>query len=593
MKLLKFSSALLLVLSCGSPPAPPPVAPAPLPTAPPAPAPPPPAAPVPTDPDDPVVDAAEHAFLDMIVSTSPESATALGVHTRDAELDDYTLAGFQAEVAGEQKMLAGLVAQLSSPRVSLPKKVDLELLEHTLEVNVRVARDQQPLVRDPQRYLAPLDTLFLMIARPYAPAEDRARAVVARLERIPGVLAAAKANLQNPPRIWTQVAIESTHEAYSFLAQVHAFLEPTLPRDAARVTAALRSAHDAFADYDHFLEKDLLARSKGDFAAGKPLFDFLLHRSYFLDEDSDAVLALGQKKFDATDAEMTALAKKMDPKAKGWPEVAKRVKEKHPTADDLLPSYRREMDRARAFLVQKDAVPFPPYDDCEVIETPPFQRATTIAAYDPAPPFDAAITKGFFFVTPVEPTMSARVQLDLLRENAHAEQVNGVVHEAYPGHHVQLSLARMHPSIVRKATATPLFEEGWALYSEELMNELGYYTDEERLIQLEWTLVRAARVLIDVGLHTKGMTFDQAVALLTDKVHIERAVALSEVKRYTSSATQPLSYLVGREKIFALREKYKARDPEHFTLKRFHEDLLSHGSIVPALIAEEMFPPSK
>jgi uncharacterized protein (DUF885 family) len=123
------------------------------------------------------------------------------------------------------------------------------------------------------------------------------------------------------------------------------------------------------------------------------------------------------------------------------------------------------------------------------------------------------------------------------------------------------------------------------------MNELGYYTDEERLIQLEWTLVRAARVLIDVGLHTKGMTFDQAVALLTDKVHIERAVALSEVKRYTSSATQPLSYLVGREKIFALREKYKARDPEHFTLKRFHEDLLSHGSVVPALIAEEMFAP--
>ena len=179
----------------------------------------------------------------------------------------------------------------------------------------------------------------------------------------------------------------------------------------------------------------------------------------------------------------------------------------------------------------------------------------------------------------------------MLLENAHAEQVNTVVHEAYPGHHVQLSFSRMHPSIVRKMNETNVFDEGWALYSEELMSELGYYTDEERLIQLEWTLVRAARVIIDVGLHTKGMTFEQAVAILTDKVHLERTLALNEVKRYTSDPTQPLAYVVGREKIFALREKWKARDPEHFSLKRFHEDILSHGTIVPALIAEEMFAP--
>ena len=596
MKLHQSAVALaaLVALSCAAEPQPPiasPPAPiAPTPTQAAAPAPSAPAA----DADDAAVDAAEHAYLDLLVAIAPEYATSLGIHTRDAELDDYTVAGFDSAIAQEEKMLASLEAQFASPHVSITKKVDLELLTHSLEVAVRVGRDLQPDVRSPQSYLAPLGTIFLMIARPYAPAEDRAHAVVARLEKIPDVIAAAKANLKNPPRVWTETAIESTHEAYAFLAQVHAFLEPTLPRDSARVTHALQTAHAAFADYEQFLKKDLLPRSKGDFAAGRPLFDFMLHQSYFLDEDADAVLALGQKLFDATDAQMTELAKKMDPKApKGreWPEVAKRAKAKHPTAEDLIPSYKREVDRARAFLVAKDAVPMPPNDDCEVIETPPFERATIVAEYDPSPPFDTATTKGFFCVTPIEASMSAQQKEQMLRENAQAEQVNTVVHETYPGHHLQLSFSRMNPSIIRKMSQTSLFDEGWALYSEELMSELGYYTDEQRLIQLEWTLVRAARVIIDVGLHTKGMTFDQAVSILTDKVHLERTLALSEVKRYTSDPTQPLAYIVGREKIFALRERYKARDPEHFTLKRFHEDLLSHGTIAPALIAEEMFAP--
>jgi uncharacterized protein (DUF885 family) len=562
---LRFEAVVTFALAtaaCGAPSAPSPAAPPP-PSA--AVAPPPsPIVPATTasapNADDGAVDAAERAYLDLLVSIAPEYATSLGIHTRDAELDDYTIAGFESAIAQQQKMLESLEAQFAAPRLSVTRKVDLELLMHSLEVAVRVGKERQLPVTSPQAYLAPLGTIFLMIARPYAPAEDRAHAVIARLEKIPAVIAAAKANLKNPPRVWTETAIESTHEAFSFLAQVHAFLLPTLPRESARVAQALQTAHAAFADYEQFLKTDLLPRSKGDFAAGRPLFDFMLHESYFLDEDADAVQALGQRVFDATLVQLTALAQKMDPKAKGW-------------------------------LVAKDVVPLPPNDDCEVIDTPPFERATITAAYDPAPPFDTTVSKGFFFVTPVEASMSAKEKEQMLLENAHAEQVDTVVHETYPGHHLQLSFSRMHPSIVRKMNETNLFDEGWALYSEELMSELGYYTDEERLIQLEWTLVRAARVIIDVGLHSKGMTFDQAVSILTDKVHLERTLALSEVKRYTSDPTQPLAYIVGREKIFGLREKWKARDPEHFSLKRFHEDLLSHGTIVPALIAEEMFAP--
>ncbi len=387
------------------------------------------------------------------------------------------------------------------------------------------------------------------------------------------------------------MAIESSQEAPAFLDQVRAFLDATLKDEAGpsgRNTRAIGVARDAFADYAKFLARDLLPRSKGDFAAGRPLFDFLLHESDFLDEDADGVLALGKRVFDQTDAQMSALAKKIDPKAKGWPEVAKRLKDKHPTAATLLPEFRSQLARARAFLVQKDVVSFPPDDDCELMETPPFQRATVSAAYEGAPPFDTQTTKGFFFVTPVDATMKPKEKDELLREDYDAEQADTVVHETYPGHHLQISFARRHPSLVRKVAQTDMFAEGWALYCEELLFELGYYSDEERLVQLEWTLVRAARVLIDVGLHTQGMTFEQAVAILTDKVHLERTLALSEVKRYTSTPTQPLSYLIGREKILALRREAQAREGASFSLKKFHDDLLSHGTIPLKLVAEEM-----
>src|SRR5262249_44023971 len=165
------------------------------------------------------------------------------------------------------------------------------------------------------------------------------------------------------------------------------------------------------------------------------------------------------------------------PKAKGWPEITARLKAKHPSAEDLLGAYKKEVARARAFLGEKDAVSFPPGDDLEVIDTPPFMRSTVTAAYDQPPPFDAQMTKGFFFVTPVAKALPKAKQEEMLRENDWADIVDTSVHEAFPGHHLQLSFARRCPSLVRRALDRAIFSEGWALYSEELMAELGYYDD--------------------------------------------------------------------------------------------------------------------
>jgi uncharacterized protein (DUF885 family) len=587
-----FLASILVVTACGAPATPPPNA-APAPSAPPAPSSVAPVASTDAAPpsDDAAIAAAAQAYVDLVVANSPEEATALGIHTRDTELEDRSLAGFEAAIAREEKMLASLRTRFAHPNASRASRTDLALITHALDVDIRTRRERRAVETLPTDYLGPLQAIFLMIAREYAPGPERAKNVLARLEKIPGVVAAAKVNLKNPPRVWTQVGIEQSKAAGAFFDDVRPFLEEALKEDRPRVDKALKLARQAYADYATFLEKDLLPRSNGNFAAGRAYFDFLLHEGYFLDEDADAVLAIGKRLFDDTDAKMTEVARRIDPKAKGWPAVTAKLKGNHPTAQDLLPSYRRELARARAFLVQKDVVAFPPGDDCEVMATPPFERSTITAAYDAAPPFDTKTTKGFFFVTPVDLTLSKDKQEQMLRENDHGDQVDTTVHEAYPGHHLQLSFSRLHPSIARKAESSNLFSEGWALYSEELLNELGYYTDEERLIQLEWTLVRAARVLIDVGLHTQGMTFDEAVAILTGRVHLERELALSEVKRYTSTPTQPLSYLIGREMIFKLRDRYKQREGDKYTLKRFHTEVLAHGTIAPGLIGQEIFEP--
>ena len=544
-------------------------------------------------PDDAAIERAEQDYLDFLVAASPEEATQLGLHARDADLDDRSLVAWTANLAREEAMLKGLRERFASPKASRTARTDLTILEHTLAVDVYRQRARRPLETQPDVYAGPLDALFTMTARDYAPAAVRAQAVLARLSGIPAVVAAAKVNLKNPPRVWTEVAMERADGAKSFFADLRTQLVAALaaePDGVAKVDAAIATATAAYADYRAFLERDVLPRSTGSFAAGRETFEFLVHQSDFLEEDTATLKALGQRVFDETNAQMNALAVAIDPAAKGWPEVTSRLKAKHPSAADLIPSYAHEVDRARRFLVQRDAVPFPEGDVCQVKETPAFARSTITAEYDEAPAFDKD-PHGFFLVTPVDLGASAQEQEQMLRENDHGDQVDTAVHETYPGHHLQLAFARHHPSRIRKATAPDIFEEGWAFYAEELMSELGYYTKEERLMQLEWTLVRAARVLIDIGLHTEGMTFDQAVALLTERVHLERPLAESEVKRYTLEPTQPLAYLVGREKLLELRTKYQARAGARYTLKAFHAEVLSHGGIAPALLADEMFAP--
>lgn len=533
----------------------------------------------------------DHAreYLALLVESSPVDATFLGIHTRDREFGDLTREGFGRVLARTRAFQKRFLAAVKPDSLSPEERLDFLLLDHRLKADIMELKRVQSFRRNPALYASlPIAALFIMVSREYASLERRAADVLARLEKIPEVLQAGRRNVINPPRLWTEIAIEQAGQAESFFAEIVPTLEKALPAEKERVQAARERASSAYRDYQSYLQKDLLPRSRGRFAAGPEQFNFYLRNNYFLDRDAGAILAMGREVLQQTEKQMDGLARRISP-GKTWRQVLDDIKKDHPPAADLLATYRRETDRARAFVIRKDLFTFPQGEELRVIETPVFQRVVIPYAqyFEPAP-FEESKT-GFFTVTPVDPGSPPEKQEAVLRGHNYGDVVDTVTHEAYPGHHLQLSRARLVPSTMRKISGTPLFTEGWGLYAEELMAEQGYYDDRARLVQLQWVLVRAARVVLDVSLHTRGMTIREAADFLVERAGLERSGAEGEVRRYTLSPTQPLSYLLGRQLILEMRREAQRREGQKFSLKAFHDRLLGYGSISPLLIRQALF----
>ncbi|MFO0659801.1 MAG: DUF885 family protein [Polyangiaceae bacterium] len=227
-------------------------------------------------------------------------------------------------------------------------------------MRIRLWQDTRPYETQPDTYFRPLNTLFLMTAREYAPAPERAKLALARLEKLPTVLAAAKRQPEAAAQGLDTIAIERVKGGLDFLKEIAPFLTSALPAEKTRIDAAIAASKKAFEELGVFFEKELLPRSDGKFAAGKELFEFLLHEDAALRESADDLHVMGTKLVDKIQTQMREVAKKIDPAAKDWPEVVAKVKSKHPAANDLLAAYRKEVTRAREFLVKKDVVPFPP-----------------------------------------------------------------------------------------------------------------------------------------------------------------------------------------------------------------------------------------
>jgi uncharacterized protein (DUF885 family) len=388
--------------------------------------------------------------------------------------------------------------------------------------------------------------------------------------------------------VFLGVADEVNRSGPGFVDQVARSLLESFPAERERIEHAAGRARIGFAQYQDFLDRELDSKVGGSFAIGERWMNYKLEREHLLGMDCAAMAALGEEQVAKTRALLEAEAKRIDP-ARTWQELIGDAKTRHPEALKLKEAYQAETDRARRFVLEKRIAPIAEGTKLEVIDTPVFERSVIpYAAYLPAGPFDEDQT-AFFYVTPIDTTRRKDEQEQQLHGHNYAGLALTTVHEAYPGHHLQLGHANRAGSRLRRLADSSLFAEGWALYCEELMHEQGFYLDPlTRLYQLKDLLWRACRVVLDVGLQTGKTTFMQAVDYLREVAMVERVNAVAEVKRYTLTPTQPLSYLVGKLEILAIRAEAERRLGGRFVLHDFHAALLARGTLPPALVREEL-----
>jgi uncharacterized protein (DUF885 family) len=411
-----------------------------------------------------------------------------------------------------------------------------------------------------------------------------------RLADAPAVIKAAKANLDPalvPPE-WIDIALRSVPAGAAFLRIDAPTMVPTasaLDRAAERAfRPAAEKAAAALDGYALWLETKLRPKSRGSFAIGRDAVDAWLKEKELLDHDASSLRAWGDELYAETEAALGGAAVELG--HQDWRAAVGALREDHPSEENLVDTYRTEMERSRTAVATAGLATIPYGEDLIVEAMPAFQRPTyPYAAYVGAGPFESS-RRGRFWVTLPDPSDDEKTRRERLEGHPRAGIAVIACHEGYPGHHLQLTAAADQPSLARKAIRSNLMVEGWGLYVEELMTELGYLdSPKTRLLRLKDLLWRAARIRVDVGLATGEMSFDEAVRFMIDRPGLEPPNAVAEVRRYTLTPLQPSSYALGRAAILDLRAKARAAG---WGMRLFHDRLLGAGSLPPRLLALDL-----
>lgn len=362
-------------------------------------------------------------------------------------------------------------------------------------------------------------------------------------------------------------------------------LPPAKPTIATRIAAG----EQALADFVGYLETDLLPRSDGDWALGKDAYDFILRNRWHMADSAVDILRRGQQAFAETEQLAQQVAERIEP-GLHWTEVYEKLKDEHPPADGIKAAYQQQMDAAQVFVREHGILTLPEGERVITIDTPPaMRRSSPFGTFQSADPYDGGL-EGRLILTPIESWMSPEQQAARLRSHHDAWIPVIAVHEAYPGHHAQALKVNENPNLLRRVIRESIFSEGWGLFTEELMYEQGFLVgDDVRLTQLRNRLWRAARVILDVSLHTGGMEFDDAVSFLAEKVRFEPYAAELEVGMYLRNPGYVLGYLIGMQEIESIRRDWVLRYGEPQPPSRFYDRLLYIGAIPPALLREELF----
>jgi uncharacterized protein (DUF885 family) len=418
--------------------------------------------------------------------------------------------------------------------------------------------------------------------------EELVDAAISRLRLIPDNLEAGKANLR-PEMVPAIFLDRAANQARAGARYVRELLPAGVDDQAlaGRLAEAGAETASAYEAYVAFLE-EMRPAASGDWALGEARYSALLREKELLGFDARELRERGRAAYDELAAELTRCARELRG-TDDWKAVLDELNEDHPrTPEEMRASYEEWTARAREFLREHELVSFPAGEECAVVPSPPYQRPVlAVASYIQPPPFSASMLGHFNVPFPPDGASEEEIQ-KRLASNAYPGIPTTSVHEAYPGHHWHLVMSKANPSGLRQAYRTSYFSEGWALYAERMMREQGFFTDlRQEMYQYEATIFRAARIIVDTSLHMGEMSWDEAVAFMTEHTAKTEPTAKAEVTRYCAWPTQASSYLTGCLEIVRIRDAFFDAHGSSGTdaLRAFHDGITSSGGL-PIALAE-------
>ena len=527
-------------------------------------------------------------FLAEYHAEHPVQASALGLAAYDDQLDDLSAEAFERRRRSDDAWL-NRFRGVDAASLTFDEAIDRDLLVASL--TERAIYDEWELWRrSPDTYMNPgLEGVFILFLHRLRPEADLVKSAIGRLRGIPGQLKAAEANLRPDlvPALLLKRAVNQARAGANYTRELlPAQVEPA---NRPELEAAGAVAGDALEAYATFLE-EMEPNATGDWAFGEARYDAVLRDAELLGTTARELRERARGEIETLTAEMRATARQIAGHD-DWHALVLELNQDRPADPEAMRiGYEDWTARARGFLQEKGLVSFPAGEECSVEPSPPFQRPVlAVASYQDPPPFSDSM-KGHFFV-PFPPDEASEAEIaKRLESNCYPSIPSTSVHEAYPGHHWHLVMAKLNPSAARQVFGTSYFAEGWALYAERMMRESGFYDDPRHVLyQYEATLFRAARVVVDTSLHLGEMTHEEAVQFMLEHSSMTEPTAIAEVTRYCSWPTQASSYMTGCLEILRIRDQFLAARntsiADFGALRDFHDAITGAGTL-PIALAE-------
>ena len=557
---------------------------------------------------DAAFDEIANRYLVQMLALTPMTATALGEHRYDSQVDDVSAAGYARRAALAHELLTKLQG-LDLTKMTRPHQVDARLLRTELEHEIWQIETLNDWRWNPLIYTELTgNTVYLLIARDFAPLPDRLRNITARLNELPRMLSQAREVLDpaRVPRIHAETAVKQNTGVLSLIDQVVVPQLGVLPEaDQLQLKTAIAHARTAVTQQQLWLEKKLLPAARGDFRLGVSLYDTALHFALDSPLSRQEIRSRAQAELAQTRARMYDIARTVltnrpaapplppaptaDQQQTAIAAALELAYQERPPRELLFDTVHRAYDDAVSFVKTADLVTV--YDDpLEIVPMPEFKRGVALAYCDPPGPLDEG-QKTFYAVAPIPPEWTAAQVDSFLREYNTRSIDDLTIHEAMPGHYLQLQHANRYRSALRAVLASGTFIEGWAVYAERLMVEQGFRNRDPlmQLIQLKWYLRSIGNAILDQAVHTEGMSREDAMRLMMHDTFQEEREAAGKWIRVQLTAAQLPTYFVGVQEHLALREEARTRWAKDFTLKRYHDTVLSFGSPPVRYVRELLF----